>query len=106
MDDVRACHDAFVFYAICCGVSCGTKILIIPVPQDINSLLRQKIMMSHNRNELNQRPKTSFLVLSKTNIGSKTFLCSSWKVLILCDFLNLGCLRTATISHRNVDFLI
>ena len=46
----------------------------------------------------------SFLVLSRTNFASKTFLRSLWKVLILCDFLNLGCFS----NHKPqcFDFLI
>ena len=42
----------------------------------------------------------SFLVLSRTNIGSKTFLRSLWKVLILCDFLDLECLRIIATSQQ------
>ena len=42
----------------------------------------------------------SFLLLSKTDIGSKTFLRSLCKVLILCDFLNLGCLRIIATSWQ------
>ena len=52
----------------------------------------------------------SFLVLSRTNIGSKTFLRSLWKVLILCDFLKFGMSQnnhdvTATKSHGVSIFL-
>ena len=32
----------------------------------------------------------SFLLLLRANIGSKTFFRSLWKVLVLCDFLNLS----------------
>ena len=42
----------------------------------------------------------SFILLLRTNISSKTFLCSLWKVLILCDFLNLGCLRIIATSQQ------
>ena len=44
----------------------------------------------------------SFLSLSRTNIDSKTFLRSLCEILILCDFLNLVCLR----NHRDVSVII
>ena len=48
-------------------------------------------MMPRKQNGRFQRPKhhdliISFLLLSRTNISSKTFLRSLWKVLKLCDF--------------------
>ena len=42
----------------------------------------------------------SFILLLRTNISSKTFLFSLWKVLILCDFLNLDCLRIIETSQQ------
>ena len=42
----------------------------------------------------------SFLLFSRTNIGSKTFH-SLWKVLVLCDFLNLICLRIIATSLQS-----
>ena len=52
-----------------------------------------------------------FLLLSRKNIGSKTFLGSLCKVLLLCDFLDWGCLRifcdvSATISHSVSIFVL
>ena len=41
----------------------------------------------------------SFLLLSRTNIGSKTFFRSLWKVWVLCDFLKNNRDETAIISH-------
>ena len=43
----------------------------------------------------------SFLLLSRTNIGSKTFFRSLWKVWVLCDFLNLSCLRIIATSRQS-----
>ena len=78
------------------------NILIFPVPYDVNSQLRQKkIKTSPRRNELKMHDLIlSFHVLLRTTIGSKTFLRSLWKVSILCDFLNLGCLRIITKSRQ------
>ena len=42
----------------------------------------------------------SFRLLSRTNIGSKK-ICSLWKVLVLCDFLNLSCLRIIETSQQS-----
>ena len=42
----------------------------------------------------------SFLLLFRTNIGLKSFLRTLYKVLILCDFLNLGCLRIIATSRQ------
>ena len=43
----------------------------------------------------------SFLLLSRTNNGSKTFFRSLWKVWVLCDFLNLSCLRIIATSRQS-----
>ena len=43
----------------------------------------------------------SFLLLSITNIGSKTFFRSLWKVWVLCDCLNLSCLRIIASSRQS-----
>ena len=45
----------------------------------------------------------SFLLLSRKNIGSKTFFALiMWgiELLILCDFLDLGCLRIIATSQQ------
>ena len=47
-----------------------------------------------------KRHDFSFLLLSRANIGWKTFLRLLWKVLIHCDYLNLGCLKVIATSRQ------
>ena len=42
----------------------------------------------------------SFLLLSRTNIGLKTFFRSLWKVWVFCDFSNFNCLRIIAASRQ------
>ena len=53
----------------------------------------------------------SFLLLSRTNIGSKTFFRSLWKVWVLCEFFEFELSQnyrdvTAIISHGVSFFLL
>ena len=92
------------------------KILIIPDPLDINDQLRKNKRRHVDVMNVARVLKLhdlilSFLWLSRTNIGSKTFFRSLWKVWVLCYFLNLSCLGFIATSRPNhkpqrFDFLI
>ena len=81
-------------------------ILIIHDPQDINGQSRQKSMTSYNVDERSQRPKTSwfdfvFAFAFKNKYQFETFFRSLWEVWVLCDFLNLSCLRIIATSRQS-----
>ena len=84
----------------------ATFFFIIPDPYDINGQLRQKSMTSYRRNERCQRPKTSwfdfvFPFAFKNKHRFENFFLSLWKVWVLCDFLNLSCLRIIATSRQS-----
>ena len=82
------------------------KILIIPDPKEINGQLLQKSMTSCRRNERCQRHKTSWFdfVIAfafKNKHRFENFFRSLLKVWVLCDFLNLSCLRIIATSPQS-----